>query len=330
MKSFLSKKNLIIVGIVIAVLLIIGFIVYSNAKIPSEYYGVYTRYSYVDGKESKTTYTIKPLSIEMHYEYDENGNLISEDKKIDFYKKDNDLIIKNNDYEQYVILDDGHLYINPNKDIELSKKYKIYYWNEKGNNSTEEELFNKVDIIESKIEDLVNDWARKEISDDTYKYSFYILDSDDEPDKSDLNVFTVKKKASNGDLSFTFDKKTKKLKNVFFSGSVFTSAYNGRYDDTMSAEDINDVESMILALMYMYQNTDEKDSYKDPEAGLKAAAKLKYYTMMLSSEKDSSYDNGYKYEFDNTDYNVSFKKLLNTSKYLASGFIYLDFEIKNN
>lgn len=328
-KKTIKKKLFIIIGGVVLLAAIIGLVIYINVKIPSKYIGVFTRNYYYDGCETKETYTINSLSIEHYWEFCIRGEITENVDKLEYYEKDGDLIIKDGDKEEYAIIDDGHLYVQSNKDIESAKKYKTYYWNEKGKDSTEEELYNKSEVIESQIEETVMQWARKEIhKDETFKYDFYILDSDEEPDKTDLNEYKVKKKVSNGDLTFTFDKKTKKLKYIDFYGSLLVTSYNDSYNDLMTAEDIYDVESMIASLIYIFEDKSDADSYTDPVEGMKAAASVRYYMLLMNKTKDSKYSNGYRYELDNDDYKVSYDKLIDSSNYLISGLISFRFEIK--
>lgn len=170
------------------IILLIGIILFFINKIPSKYYGTYTRYFYFDGNEFKTTYKISPLKIKSILESTIDAESKIEEKDIEYSKKGKDLIIKENEYESYLIIDDDCLYVETNKDISTSKEYGLFYWNVKSDEADLYKIENKSEGMEDLIEKTMNTWARELIYDTINQKmensDFYIIKSDKESDKT--------------------------------------------------------------------------------------------------------------------------------------------------
>ena len=266
-----NGKKIVIVSVctVLIVGLIIGLILLLTGGIPSKYRGTYVRYYYFDGVETKVTYEVSAKSVKSITEYEKDGKKEEKVDNHDYYIKDDDLIIKDSSFEKYLIIDDDCLYIETSKDISTSKKYGSFYWNVKSKKADIYEIKNKSEQVEDLIETTMNRWARKfyyEAQDKKLTDSkFYILSSDEKTDETNLNTYEVKYKVSNGNLSLYYDRKSKKLERIYFSGSIDTSSLTGKSIDSMSVEDMYDVKAMLLSLMYIYGNTKNVELNIDTE-----------------------------------------------------------------
>jgi flagellar basal body-associated protein FliL len=112
-----SKKKRIILISIIAVVLISAIIaiilIFSPGKIPERYQGEYTTISYFpNGLYYRITYKITSSEIKEISEFFEDGEKKTITKKFDYYMKNDDLIIKNDDSESYIIIEDDLLFIS--------------------------------------------------------------------------------------------------------------------------------------------------------------------------------------------------------------------------
>lgn len=342
----INKKVLIIsISAIVAVGLLVGLILFFTNKIPSKYYGTYVRYYYFDGIESKTTYKISALSVKSTHEYIKDGKKETETESYKYSKKGNDLIIKDKEgkSENYLIIDDDCLYVDSSKDISTSKKYGLFYWNIKSDKADIYEIENKAEGIEDSIEKTMNTWSRKLIYDTADKElkdtSFYIYDSDEKADDTDLNTYEVIYEAAGGKLSLYYNRKTKELSRIYFSGSVLSTSYRGTGSDSMSVEDIYDARAMLLSFMYVLGNKENIELNIDTENSKeysKSLTDLNYRTKvagefdsLFSNKKvDDKYDDKYTYSLSNDKYSIDFDSWISSSTYSVSGIISFNISIK--
>ena len=338
------KKKLLLISLVLVIItvVVLGILFFIN-MIPSKYYGNYVRYYDFNGKESKTTYNISPLSVKVTSEYTENNEKKTTTEKIDYSKKGEDIIIKYENLDNYLIIDDDCLFIETSKDISSSKKYGIFYWKENSEKSDIYEIENKADGMEDLIEDTVNTWTRNAMSDSSDNKdsisNFYIYDSDEENDKTDLNTYEIKLKAAGGKLSIYYDRKEKKLKRIYFSGSIITS-YLGKEKDTMGVEDIRDCKAILLAIMYILGNDEniELNSYKDnfdanneemrKDLVLRTKAAGELVNLFDNAQVDEKYKDNNTYILDNDKYSIRYNSWVSSSTYSVSGILSWDISLK--
>lgn len=341
-----NKKVLIIsISVFVCICLLVGLILFFINKIPSKYYGIYVRYYYFDGIESKTTYKISALSVKSTNEYIKGGKKETDIKSYKYSKKGNDLIIKDKDgkYENYLIIDDNCLYVDSSKDISTSKKYGLFYWNVKSDKADIYEIESKSKGIEDSIEKTMNTWSRKLIYDtadqELNDTNFYILDSDEKADDTDLNTYEVIYEAAGGKLSLYYNRKTKELKKIYFSGSILSTSYIGTDPDSMSAEDIYDLRAMLLSFMYILGNKDNIELNIDTENSKefsKSLADLNYrstvineFDSLFSNKKaDETLNDKYTYTLSNDKYSIDFDNWVSSSTYSVSGIISFSITIK--
>lgn len=240
-----------IIGIATAILLILTILFFKN-KIPSKYYGTYVRYYYWEDNEYITTYKISPLKIIYTYEYTVDGEKKIEEKNIEYYKKGDDLVIKGNEYEKYMILDDDCLYINSNKDISSSKKYGWFYWNVKLDNADLYCIEAKADQTIEIVEKTMNGWVKEMYKEHLDDSKLYITSSDEEKDKTNLNTYSVEYNAVGGELTLSYDRKTQKLNRIYFIGDSDKC-------------DFFEIHTMLVSLMYVLGNKDNIQLNSDIE-----------------------------------------------------------------
>ena len=340
-KSNGKYKKIIIISISAVVLigLIIGLILFFVNKIPSKYYGTYVSYHYYDGYEYKTTYEITPLSVKSMLEYETSEGKQTTTRQYDYYKKGEDVIVKNEESEYYLIIDDECLYLETNKDISFSKKYGSFFWNVNSDKADIYEIRKRADSFEELIETTMSSWARKfyydGIEEEVPSYSFYITTSDEETDETDLNTYKVKYKAANGDLTFSYDRKSKELKNVYFSGMVMTSSLTGNKAEYMSVKDSYDCKAMLYSLMYILGNKNniklntysyEEEHIKDLLYRLELASD--WDKMIENKKTDSQYSDKKTYSIDNDKYSISYTTWITSSVYSVSGLITFNISLK--
>ena len=315
----IAKVIAISISVLIGVCIIVGAILFFIKRIPSEYYGTYVRYWFIDGNETKTTYKITALSVEYTSERIVDGKEETYTETCKYTKKGDDLIICDNNGtpEFYLIIDDDCLYVETSKDISLSKKYGSFYWNEKSDKADIYEIERRADGFEDLIESTMNTWAREEvytIHDREIKNSdFYILRSDEETDETDLNTYIIKYKAAGGDLSLYYDKNTKELEWVYFSGFVDFSSYSRSKPDYMSLDDYYDSQALLISLMYILGNneniklnTDENSNDYKLDYPYRLDTEIDAFTVFASLEIDPEYDDRYTSSLDNEKYKVSY------------------------
>lgn len=331
-------KNILILIIFISILA--GLIIFSKNKIPSKYYGSYTRYYYVDGSESKYTYKISALSVKLTYEYTSGDNKQIGTDNVEYYKKGKDLIIREGDIDKYAIIENDCLYLESSKDISQSKENGLFYWNEKSDMADLYEIENKSEGLQQLIEIVTNSWSRKLIYDAAEKeignLDFYIIKSDEENDKTDLNTYIVKLKASGGDLNLYYNRKEKKLERIYFSGSVLHTLYGGMDKDSMDAEDIYDCRAMLLATMYIFgskdkENLNENISNLDEIQGLshKTEIAFDYDNLFKNRTIDKNFEDRDNYSLTNEKYDISFINWVTSGTYSIHGILSWDISVKN-
>lgn len=339
-KKFLKKWWFWTIISIIMIILLIGIILFFINKIPSKYYGTYTRYSYFGGTEFKITYKISPLKIKAISEYTEDGENKFEEEEIEYCKKGDDIIIKDNDEEAYLIIDNDCLYIETNKDISMSKEYGYFYWNEKSDEADLYKIENKSKQMIDLIEETMNSWARKLIY-DTYDLNeesskFYIFNSDKKSDKTDLNTYKINYNVAGGELSLYYDRKTQQLDRVFFSGEVFESTYSVSSSDNMDIYDIYDSKAMLLSLMYILGNKDniELNQADEDIEKVKNYSKIlkdlsyrtsvaeEYDKLFANKTTDEEINNRYTYTLKNDKYDIDYTSWISSTSYSFSGMIY--------
>ena len=166
----------------------------------------------------------------------------------------------------------------------------------------------------------------------------YILSSDEKTDETNLNTYEVKYKVSNGNLSLYYDRKSKKLERIYFSGSIDTSSLTGKSIDSMSVEDMYDVKAMLLSLMYIYGNTKnvelniDTETSKDYDKVMKEfdhrSEAAKDYDALFSNKKTSSIKDEDKYSLDNDQYSIEYTSWISSSTYSVMGMISFNMSIK--
>lgn len=336
-KKFLKKNLIIFLISMIFVILLVGIIIFFINKIPSKYYGTYVRNYYFNGEESKAIIKISPLSIKISRENFDEEN---ETESLKYSKKGNDIIIERDGEEDYIIIDEDCLYIESSKDISLSKKYGSFYWNVKSNKADIYEIENKSDNFESLLETVVNSWARETIYNASDKKvdntRFYAIKSDEETDKTDLNTYEIKFKGAGGDLTLYYDRKSKTMKRLYFSGSVLNTLYGGTYKDSMDLDDLYDCRAMLLASMYILANKDKVELNQNIR-NLNTMDDLVHRTI-VSFDFDELFKNKTTYKNDENNisyslkdekYDISYTSSLSSSTYSLSGFISWDISVKN-
>ena len=344
-KKIKISKKIVLVSLValISIMILIGGIIFFVNKIPSKYYGTYIDYYYLNGEESSTSYKISPLSIKLTNEYIEDGKKKVEEKNIDYYKKGKDLIINQNGVEEYVILDDDCLYIESSKDISFSKEYGFFYWNKESDKADLYEIEDKSEGIEKLIETTVNSWTREIIYDTSNQEmedsNFYIFESDEETDKTDLNTYEIKFDAAGGELSLYYNRKSKELERIYFSGSVLATSYGGVDTDSMSVNDLYDCRAILLASMYILGNKDDIELNQDTENQnnySKAIIDLTYRTevaeefdeLFKNETTDEVYEDKITYSLSNDKYNVRYENWVTSYTYSVSGIISWSISLK--
>lgn len=344
-----NRKKAIIISIIsiISVILIFGIILFLINRIPSQYYGSYIRYSYFNGKNYKDTYVISPISIKYISECTENGKITKEVKKIDYKINGENVVISDNDIDKYIIIDDDCLYMETSKDISSSKKYGTFYWNEKSKNADIFEIKNNADEIEEKIEDAVNGFFRQVIyntvDQEIGEYQFYITSFDDESDKTNLNTYTVKYKAAGGNIELVYNRKTKKLNKIDFSGNILDGLYNLDID-TMTVEDLYDCRALLMACVYLLKSEDNYAfvstydindfhkiiTFKDNFDKTYFDEVAEEYTELFGNKKtDSINENRNSYTFNGDKYNILFNDWITTYTYSTSGIISWTISLNN-
>jgi len=335
----MKKRLLLIIAIVVAVIVFLslgigGFFYFKN-RIDPKYHGTYVRYYYYDGIESKTTYIIKALSIK---EIEEEDGKKTE-YKYDYYKKGDDLIIKRDDDENYIIVEDGKLYIDSSKEDGLSKSLDIYYWNEKGDKADIYEIINKSHVLENKIEETMDEWAQEYVY-EVYDYNdgnstFYITSSDEKTDETDLNTIKVAYKAAGGELTFYYNRKTKNINKISYSGKILSSSKL----DSMSIDDIYDSKGIVLSLMYILGNKDNIKLNQDIlEAGESDDARkdliyrtnvfTEFKNLFSNRETDPDFTDKYTFSLNNDKYDIKYDSWITVLTYSASGLVSFDMTIK--
>lgn len=331
----IRKGHRKIIGIALTLIIFIlisaSIVMFFINKIPSKYYGTYVNYDYYDGEELKYTIKISPLAIQLT-DLDINGD--PKEKKVKYFKKGEDLIIDYHDEEQYIILEDDCLYLETSKkDIEFSKKYGSFFWNEKSDKADLYEIDRKAERYGDILEDIVNSWSReliyKTVDTKVGSSNFYIFTSDEESDKTDLKSYEVILEAANGDLSLYFDRKEKKLKRIRFSGTVSNNLY-GADRDSMDIEDIYDSRALLLASMFLLNDLDNlKLSYNlDTLEELKrqSSAVMDYDALFINKTVDKEHEN--EYRFFGSIYDVTFHSRLYESIYSLSGSVSWSIDLK--
>lgn len=322
----IAKTVAISISALIGICLIAGAVFFFIKRIPSKYYGSYVSYYYIDGVEQVATYKISALSIK----YTRESNSVENQEPLtytcNYTKKGDDLIIvdKSGKPEYYLILDDDCLYIDSSKDISLSKKYGLFYWNVKSDKADIYEIERRADGLVDLIEETVNTWTREEIysahDKEMKKADFYISRSDEETDETDLFTYEIQYKAAGGDLSLYFDKSTKEFKRAYFSGFVDFSS-NSRFNlDQMSLDDFYDSQAMLISLMYILGNkenvtlnTDENDSDYKLDYAYRLDTEIDAFTVFASLEEDPEYNDRYTSALENNKYRVSYSNWITLS-----------------
>lgn len=341
------KVIFISIVLVIAILFITGTILFFINIIPPKYYGTFVQYYYYGGKKYKSTYKISPLLIKSEYEYNSKGKKKTEKETYDYYKKGKDLIIKEKKglSKKYVIVENDRLYIDSSKDISSLKKYELFYWNEKSDKADLYEIKNKADGFVSFLETTINLWARESIyktnNIEVGKTPFYIYDSDEKNDETDLNTYEVKLKASGGDFSLYYDRKTKKLEQIYFWGSILSTKYDGVDSDSMNPDDLYDCRAMLFASMYILGNTDNIELNQDTDGDIKNYAKaisdLNYRTKIVEEYdnlfknkiKDESLEGADTYLLSNDKYDIKYTNRIEISDFLVAGTISWNISLTN-
>ncbi len=343
-KGKLKSIVFIISGSVAALCWIVGVIIFLINMIPMKYYGTYVRYDYNNGVDGKITYKISPLSVKATYESIENGKKKTKKENFKYYKKGNDLIIedKSKKIRNYLIIDGDFLYVYFKKDISTSKKYKLYYWNVKSSKADFYEIENKSKKIETLIEESMDTWTRKSIYDTFEKElsdnKFYIFPSSEKTDETDLYYYEVVYDAAGGKLNLYYDRETKVLKRVYFSGSYSASTYTGVDSDSMSVEDIYDARAMLFSLMYILGNKDNIELNIDDNSKNidKYKVDLKYrqqvledYLELIKNRQDNEDNiNGYKLSLENDKYSVEFNHKDFSTDYTSSGIVSFNISVE--
>lgn len=335
-----TKKVILISAICVSVIaILISIIILFSNKIPSKYYGTFTRYYYFNNKEYKETYKISALSIK-HINEDGNKKII---QKIKYNKKSNDIIIKEGDNESYLIIDDDCLYIESNKDISISKKNKSFYWNEKSDKADIYEIENKSEKTINLIEDTMNTWARKTIYNSTDQEmnnsNFYIFNSDEESNKTDLNTYEVKLNAAGGDLSLYYNRKTKDLKRISYHGKIFVTSLEGKSAGSIDIKDIFDFKAMILSFIYILGNEDNIELNQETvnennasdyiiDTSYRIKATEEYNKLLESKMIDNDYNDRFIYSLNNDKYSIEYIDWISTGSYSIIGTISFSISLK--
>lgn len=336
--KFRINKKIILISLIslILICLLIGVIIFFIVKIPSKYYGTYTRYYYINGDETKISYKISALSIEQTHDYTFNEEKIIEKESIDYSKKGDDLIIHFEDNDKYILLEDDLLYIESSKDISTSKELGLFYWSEDSTNSDLYEIENKSEGLEDSIETAVNLWTREiiynVIDQEMEELDFYIFSSEKETDKTDLNTYEIILDAAGGELSLYYDRKTKSLERIYFSGSLLISEYGGVDVDSMDIENLYDCRALLLASMYVLGNSDNIELNQDIEdsdnfveiledATYRTIVAEEYDELFNNETIDEDYPDKSSYSLSNEKYNISFTDWISSTSYSISGII---------
>lgn len=344
-KKFNKKLIIFTIITIFTTCLLVGLIIFFVNKIPSKYYGTYVRYYYFNGNESKITYKISPLSVKSISERTVDGKNKINTESYRYTKKENDLIIKNKNgkLKNYLIIDNDCLYIESSKDISTSKKYGLFYWNIKSDKADIYEIENKSESIEDLIEKTMNTWSRKLIYDTANRelndYEFYILNSDEKTDDTDLNTYEVVYNAAGGKLSLYYDRKTKNLERIYFSGSILASSITGTDTDSMSVEDIYDAKAMLMSCMYILGNkknielnidTENSKDYSKALTDLNYRSKVagEFDDLLSNKTVDEKYNDRYTYSLSNSKYSIEFTNWISSNTYSVTGVVSFNISIK--
>lgn len=300
--------------------------------IPPKYWGKYRYYFYFDGTISKTTYRITPFHIKIFYEADKNGTKESMNENVPYNKRGKDLIISSGNTKYYLILNDDRLFVETNKNISTSEKYKSYYWKMKTNKSDIYEMTNNAEITVDMLEFIANQWARNTIFEMTGTTSnnteIYISPSDETNDETDLNVYEVSYNVANGTLYLQYNKDNKNLKHISFLGSIFVTSYDGRDDDSMNSDDIYNCNALMLSSMYLLGIKDESELNKnisnintEEDHAYRNSLLWDYASLLKNMTVDNEFDDKYNYSFKSEKYDISFDKWISSNDNLTLGTI---------
>lgn len=322
------KKIIEIISVLAVTMgLIVCFVVFLIFKIPSKYYGTYVNYFYLEGTTYKTTYKIKPFSIEVNYSDLENN---TETTKLKYRKNGDDLIVD----DEYFIIEDDKLYINSSKDISFLKNNDMFSWNIKSQKNDiyvmnfESERF--IEMLEFSVDNwsrqLIYNNANYQIDDD----SFYILVSDEQSDESDLKQYSVNYEAAGGSLDINFDRKTQKINSIHYTAIVNISKYYNSSANTASVEDIFDSRAMFLSAMAILNSNNKynipfsNDNYEN--LAYHTTAVFDYEKLMenqILEDEDKKL-----FSLNNERYNVSYEDAITIGDSFILGHISWDIYIK--
>lgn len=328
---------------ILTVALITGIVIFLIYKVPYKYCGTYVQYAYFDGNEYKGTFKISPLSIKVIKEGIRDGKYTIEETKLKYSKKGKDLIVKEENSEKYIIIEDDCLYVESNKDISTSKKYGNFYWNEKSDKADLYKIENKSEELEDLLEKTMNTWTRELIyetaNQEMDNSSFYIIKSEKETDKTDLNTYQINYNASGGELSLYYNRKTEQLSRIYYSGNISSSLYSFSTLDSMDIADIYDSKAMLLSFMYILGNKDNIELNQDIEDTNHISKSLKdtFYRSKVAEEYDElfnnikvdkTYDDEYTYSLDNDKYSINYTSWITEGVYSVSGIVSFSISLK--
>ena len=303
-----KTKNAIIISAcaVVFIALACGIVFFALNRIPSKYHGTYTRYTYSDGEESKETYKISALSVRYIFKWIEEGEEKKNEFKFKYRKKGEDIIISFGEFEQYLIVEEDCLYVETSKDISGSKKYGWFFWNEKSEKADIYEIENKGERDKELLRKTMETWAQKLVYNeynngetegvDPNSLFFYMRKSEEEPDKTDLNTYKIEFNVLFGSLSLCYDKKTKEIDRISFSGAESKYAQEGNRLQT---------RALLLSCMYVLGNEmNIKLNQEDRTETLYRYKILTQYEKLLGNEDIETYWT--EYTLNNDRYDISY------------------------
>lgn len=138
--------------------------------------------------------------------------------------------------------------------------------------------------------------------------------------------------AAGGELSLYYDRKTKSLERIYFSGSLLISEYGGVDVDSMDIENLYDCRALLLASMYVLGNSDNIELNQDIEdsdnfveiledATYRTIVAEEYDELFNNETIDEDYPDKSSYSLSNEKYNISFTDWISSTSYSISGII---------
>ena len=95
----------------------------------------------------------------------------------------------------------------------------------------------------------------------------------------------------------------------------------------MEPEDVYDVKAVILALIYMFSEEDYISIDSNDSSTRKYSSYLEFLRLMMNSEDDSKYSNGYSYKLNEDKYDIWYDSKIDISGNFISGYQSFNFYI---